>query len=371
MVDSIWPRSLECHHVCQLILHHGQHSSLSLAVRRSIPPFLQLPQEISEVLVIATCSHAAGHWDPFSVTANDCRVIEVHSGRFLPVEQPTDMVLAGFGDTRSLTLGLRACDLYGPLLTFAPDGGRLAVACISGLYIVEPIVGPIQRVLPSHAFDAMVFSPCGANIALWGEEDGLHFLDAQHVLKTVSPCPLGLHMYSMTYAPDGGSLAAVGGGWSRSKTGYLLIYSIILENFTHELHFDTDIFIAEYSPTNDALVACFSPRSDSPLGVLHVQVDFDSWYPAHNIVLPSIKIDCIVYTPSGEYLTAISGGSVHIVAAWAMEVVYSCLLIDIEFARNASMTSLVYRSRRSACGGGEVGWDRYRELLVPEAPAWN
>ena len=114
MVDSIWTRSLECHHVCQLMLHHGQHSSRSAVVPRFITPFLQPPQEISEVLVIAIG------------TQFDVHVIEAHSGRILPAQLPSDVIHVCFANR-----------IDEQLLTFSPDGGRLAVACNSGLYIVR------------------------------------------------------------------------------------------------------------------------------------------------------------------------------------------------------------------------------------------
>ena len=60
-----------------------------------------------------------------------------------------------------------------------------------------------------------------------------------------------------------------------------------------------------------------------------VEVDSGS----HGIVLQSTRVVCIVYTPSREYLTAISRGSVLIIEAGSMEVVYSCQLLDFEFER--------------------------------------
>ena len=348
MVDSIWTRSLECHHVCQLMLHHGQHSSRSAVVPRFITPFLQPPQEISEVLVIAIGTHF------------DVRVIEAHSGRFLPAQLPADVIHVCFANR-----------MGEQLVTFSPDGGRLAVACNSGLYIVEPIVGPIHRVLPSHRFHAMVFSPCGAHIAVWDDDNDLMFLQSartnvgsQYVLQAartnvgnqilVQMETIVLNMFSMAYAPNGASLAAVGG--NESGAGHAVIYSITLQQFSHFLSFTGNIFAAVYSPSSAFLVL------RPPLGVLHVEVDSGS----NGIILQSTRIDCIVYTPSGEYLTAISRGSVIIIEAGSMEVLYSVQLLDFEFERKSSLVSLVYTSRRIACGRleDEIGWGASWELLA-------
>ena len=146
---------------------------------------------------------------------------------------------------------------------------------------MEPIVGPIHRVLPSHRFHAMVFSPCGAHIAVWDDDDDLMFLQSartnvgsQYVLQAartnvgnqilVQMETIVLNMFSMAYAPNGASLAAVGG--NESGAGHAVIYSITLEQFSHCLSFTGNIFAAVYSPSSAFLV----PRP--PLGVLHVEV---------------------------------------------------------------------------------------------------
>ena len=73
-----------------------------------------------------------------------------------------------------------------------------------------------------------------------------------------------------------------------------------------------------------------------------------------------------MYTPSGEYLTAISRGSVIIIEAGSMEVLYSVQLLDFEFERKSLLVSLVYASRRIACGRleDEIGWGASWELLA-------
>ena len=80
-----------------------------------------------------------------------------------------------------------------------------------------------------------------------------------------------------------------------------------------------------------------------------------------------------MYTPSGEYLTAISRGRVLIIEADSLDVAYYCQLFDgfagIQnvglFQRPVSMVSLVYTSRRIACGSffDEIGWIEQFELL--------
>ena len=90
--------------------------------------------------------------------------------------------------------------------------------------------------------------------------------------------------------------------------------------------------------------------------------------------LPTTRIDCIVYTPSGEYLTAISRGRVLIIEAGSLDVAYYCQLFDgfagIQrvglFQRPVSMVSLVYTSRRIACWPffDEIGWIDQFELPI-------